>query len=261
MPKLVRINVFPIKSLDPLPLERAVLLPSGALEHDRRYALRDAAGELLTAKRTLAAQRLRSTFDPTLGRLTLRREGTEESRTFDVVAQRGEMSQYLSEYFEVPLELVENPTAGFPDDTDSPGPTLISTATLAKVASWFPGVTTAEARRRFRANLEIDAIEPFWEDRLVAEAPRVVRFRIGDAELLGTNPCQRCPVPGRNSFTSEPTHGFAKTFAQHREASLPSWAPAGRFDHFYRLAVNTRPGNGQTTTLAVGDDVTIIGIE
>ena len=34
MPKLVRINVFPIKSLDPLPLERAVLLPSGALEHD-----------------------------------------------------------------------------------------------------------------------------------------------------------------------------------------------------------------------------------
>jgi hypothetical protein len=261
MPKLVRINVFPIKSLDPLPLERAVLLPSGALEHDRRYAMRDAAGEILTAKRTLAAQRLRSAFDPTTGRLTLRVEGTEESHTFDVIAQRDELSRFLSDYFSMPLELVENSTAGFPDDTDSPGPTLISTATLGEVASWFPGISTAEARRRFRANLEIDTIEPFWEDHLVVEAPRVVRFRIGEAELLGTNPCQRCPVPGRNSFTSEPTRGFAKTFAERREAALPSWAPAGRFNHFYRLAVNTRPANGRSATLEVGNEVTIVGIE
>jgi hypothetical protein len=34
--------------------------------------------------------------------------------------------------------------------------------------------------------------------------------------------------------------GFQKRFSDLRRETLPPWAPAARFDHFYRLAVNTR---------------------
>jgi uncharacterized protein YcbX len=118
-----------------------------------------------------------------------------------------------------------------------------------------------EVRDRFRANLEIDAAEPFWEDRLVAENLGMVRLQIGDAQLLGTNPCQRCPVPTRNPYSGEPLHGFAKTFAERRQETLPEWAPASRFDHFYRLAVNTRPVHARECTLRIGDEVRILGVE
>ena len=259
MPHLARIHLYPVKSLDPLRVERAVLLPSGALGHDRRFAMQDREGGFINGKRAPAVHSLRTQFDPTANRLSLQVEGSGEVSTFDMNTQRRELGAWLGEYLAIPLELVEDQARGFPDDSESPGPTVISTATLASVASWFEGMTLDEARDRFRANLEIDGVEAFWEDRLVAEAGRCVRFRIGDAELLGTNPCQRCAVPTRNPRTGETTREFAKTFARLRQQSLPGWAPAGRFDHFYRLAVNTRQAGGGECVLRVGDAVCVLG--
>jgi uncharacterized protein YcbX len=136
--------------------------------------------------------------------------------------------------------LRENSTSGYPDDTESPGPTIISAATLAAVASWFPDLNVDEARRRFRANLEINSPDSFWEDRLAGETGAVVPFQIGDVRMLGVNPCQRCAVPSRSSETGEVSSGFAKKFAEYREAALPAWSPRSRFNHYYRLAINTR---------------------
>ena len=44
MPTLDRITIYPVKSLDGIDLEEAVLLPSGGLEHDRRWQLVDTNG-------------------------------------------------------------------------------------------------------------------------------------------------------------------------------------------------------------------------
>jgi uncharacterized protein len=177
---------------------------------------------------------------------------------FDLEDHRGELSRWLGRYFDIPLEMIENAASGFPDDTESPGPTLISIATLAEVAGWFNGITLDDARRRFRANLEIDEVEAFWEDRLVEDATRTVRFRIGEVVLEGTNPCQRCIVPTRSPQTGEVIFGFAKALAEHRQRQLPTWAPASRFDHFYRLALNTRGVERVERTIHVGDEVTIL---
>ena len=260
MVQLARIHLHPIKSFDSQAVERATLLTCGALQHDRRYALRDRDGEFVNGKRTPAMHLLRSNFNLDRRQLALRVEGTTEIQTFDVDAERPRLNAWLSDYFSIPLEVIENTEGGFPDDTDSPGPTLVSTATLQEVAKWFGGLSLDDVRARFRANLEVDGVEPFWEDRLVAAGSQVVRFQIGSVELLGTNPCQRCPVPTRDPKTGEPIFAFAKTFSQHRAATLPAWAPASRFDHFYRLSVNTRPVDGKQGTLAVGDDVRILGI-
>jgi uncharacterized protein YcbX len=261
MATLARIQLFPIKSFDPLRVSEAVLLPSGGLEHDRRFALVDVQGQFVNGKRTAAMHRLRSRLDLASNRLTLQRRGEHTERTFDLHHELPALTEWLSQYFEMPVQILENTAGGFPDDTEFPGPTVISTGTLNEVTRWFPGVTLDGARERFRANLEIDAAEPFWEDRLLAPGMGAVRFRIGDAELLGMNPCARCVVPTRDARSGEPIAQFAKTFARERQANLPDWAPPARFDHFYRLAVNTSPVSGRSVTIREGDRVEILGVE
>jgi MOSC domain-containing protein len=261
MPTLCRIRIFPVKSLDAQSVDEATLLPSGALLHDRRFAFVDRSGDYVNGKRFPAIQRLRSHFDPARRQLTLQVDGAGPTLTFDMRGSRAELVGWLGEYLGEPVTLAEDEDRGFPDDTESPGPTIISTATLAEVAGWFPGITVDEARDRFRANLEIAAHEPFWEDRLVAEGTGVVRFAIGEAELLGTNPCARCPVPTRNPYTGEAMREFARTFTQRRQQTLPGWAATSRFDHFYRLSVNTRPVHARASRIRVGDEVRIMGVE
>lgn len=133
---------------------------------------------------------------------------------------------------------------------------MIGQATLEEVGSWYPGIALTELRVRFRANLEIADTPPFWEDRLFGAPDETVRFQIGDVVLEGTNPCQRCIVPTRDTRTGEPFPEFSQTFRARREETLPPWANAARFNHFYRLAVNTRiPASEIGKSLRVGDEV------
>lgn len=248
---LDRITIYPIKSLDGIDVTSVAVLPSGGLENDRRFALFDAEGRYVNGKRTAAFHRIRAKYD--LARMTVE---FNERNNFSLLQEPTEIGQYLSSALGIACGLAENPAGGFPDDTDAPGPTLISTATLTEVATWFPGLALDNARPRFRANLEIGGVEPFWEDRLVGPATSQVGFRIGETQWLGINPCQRCVVPTRDATTGDATAGFQKTFAIAREKHLPAWAPRDRFNHFYRLSVNTRPASDQSTkTLHIGDRV------
>jgi uncharacterized protein YcbX len=257
--RLARILIYPIKSLDAAKVGQADVLPSGALRHDRRYALVDAEGSFINGKRTPLVHRLRASFDWLRGLLEL--SAGERRQVFHLDRDGGSLEVFLTRYFGQAVYVVENTDTGFPDDLESPGPTVVSTATLRTVARWF-ALGEDEVRRRFRANLEIDAAEgddlpAFWEDRLVGPAGEAVRFRIGDVVFAGTNPCQRCIMPSRDSATGEPWPRFAKTFAGQREAALPAWAERSRFDHYYRLAVNTRLA-GAGGTIRVGDAVEVL---
>jgi uncharacterized protein YcbX len=257
VPRLARIRIYPVKSLDPEELESATLLASGGLEGDRQFALADEFGALMNAKRMARMQRLRSSCRPAERRLRLQFDDRDES--FDIDADQSRLERWVSEVLEQPLRWVENPHGGFPDDTEFPGPTFVSTATLETIADWF-GLPVDEVRLRFRANLEIGDVEPFWEDRLYAGVGEHVTFRVGGAVFFGTNPCQRCPVPARSPFTGEADAGFQKRFADLRRESLPAWADRSRFDHYYRLAVNTRYGGG-AREIHVGDPVEILDAE
>jgi uncharacterized protein YcbX len=158
----------------------------------------------------------------------------------------------------MPVALREDAAAGFPDDTLASGPTVMGAETLAAVGDWFD-LTPDDARRRFRANLTLEGGGPFWEDRLFAAPGETVTFRVGDVMFFGTNPCARCVVPGRDPSTGEPIAGFAKSFADRRRAAMPAWAEPEAFDHFFRLAVNTRlfaPAVGGV--VRVGDPVEVL---
>jgi uncharacterized protein YcbX len=114
-------------------------------------------------------------------------------------------------------------------------------------------------RIRFRANLEIGGSEPFWEDRLYGEPDTIVAFRIGRVILHGTNPCQRCVVPTRVTATGEVQSEFSQIFRARRQDTLPDWAAVSRFNHYYRLAVNTQvPESEIGKTLHTGDEIEIV---
>ncbi|HEY9761563.1 MAG TPA: MOSC N-terminal beta barrel domain-containing protein [Trichocoleus sp.] len=258
-PYLARIDLYPIKSLDGVSVTQAAVLPSGALKCDRTYALFDNHGAVINAKRTAKINGVRSHFSDDLASITLWVEGSKDKATFHLDNPCPDLEAWFSDYFQQPVSVQENLDLGFPDDTASPGPTVISTATLEAVASWYPDLSLDEVRRRFRANLEIDGVPPFWEDHLFGAEDETVAFQVGEMTFLGVNPCQRCIVPTRNSITGEGTSQFQKTFNQQRLATLPEWVDRSRFNHFYRLSVNTRLAPSQSNSvLSVGDGVQIL---
>lgn len=256
--RLARIDLYPIKSFDPVTVQSARLLPSGGIENDRRFALFDAQGKVVNGKRTPFVHALRFTFDDAIEHVTIAARDGSCEQTYSLADDRAALASRLAEHFGQPVTLRENPAAGFPDDTLAPGPTVLAAETLAAVADWF-GLSFDDARRRFRANLLIEGGGPFWDDRLFGPPGDPVLFRVGDVMLFGTNLCARCVVPSRDPATAEQTSGFAKTFADRRRQSLPPWADPDAFDHYFRLAVNTRlfapPAGG---LIRVGDPVELV---
>lgn len=252
---LGRIWIYPVKSLPGVEVSQTVILAAGNLLHDREFALIDDAGRFMNAKRTPDIHRIQATWDLENLSVTLSRAGENSPVTFHLNENLQGLSEWFSDFFRVPLTVVRKAEGGFPDDTEASGPTIISSATLQAVASWFPGLQVNDVRRRFRANLELEGGEPFSEDRLFGGPGELVPIQIGDARLLGSNPCQRCVVPTRDAATGEVWPGFQKEFAVQREASLAPTTNRVRFNHFYRLAVNTVVRHPASQTIRVGDRV------
>lgn len=257
MPELTRIIVYPIKSLDGLELTSAKILSRGALQHDRRWALVDAQGRFVNGKRCPAIHQIRATFSKDCQQVTL--GNADGQSTFSLLDEPAAIADWCGAVLDQKCRLLDNAETGFPDDCEAPGPTLISTASLQAISEWFGDFSLEEASRRFRANLEIDADEPFWEDRFVGERTKIRRFRIGQTVWQGRGVCERCTVPTRDSESGIAARGFARQFAGLREAALPKWSPVKRFDHFYRVAVNTGLDSiSGEPTLRVGDLVEAI---
>jgi hypothetical protein len=254
-PYLARIDIFPIKSLDGMSVTEATVLDSGALEHDRAYALFDSSNRVINGKRNASIHCLRATFTTDKRSVCCAVNRQSATPYFSLEDERPAFEAWLSEYFQQAVTVQENRDMGFPDDTNSPGPTIVSTATLTAIASWYPHLTVDEVRCRFRTNLEIDSVPAFWEDQLFSSDGEPVRFAIGNVVLEGINPCQRCVVPTRDALTGTSTPEFQKIFAAQRSATLPAWTHPARFNHFYRLAVNTKIVGQGGCLLRVGDAI------
>ncbi len=255
-PYLTQILLFPIKSLDGIAVSQATVLPSGALQGDREFAILDATGKFVNAKRNARIHQLRARFDLSHRGVTLHRQDTGATSDFNLDGDRVALNHWLSDFFGCPVQVVQNTQVGFPDDTASPGPTLVSMATLQRVTTWFPDLSLESIRLRLRTNLEIDGVEPFWEDRLYGEADSVVPFQLGSVPMQGINPCQRCIVPTRDAITGEPYPQFQSIFATNRQTELPEGVTRSRFNHFYRVAVNTRiPAAQAGMVIRIGDEL------
>jgi uncharacterized protein len=247
-PTLAQIVIYPIKSLDGVVVDRAQISTGGALEFDRRWAILDEGGRVVNAKRTAKIQHLRARFEfinpvsDLTPQVVIKLQAADDATSypFDLTNELTELSRWLSHFFSFPVSIIENVTVGFPDDLNAYGPTIVSTATLETICEWFPDLDLAEVRRRFRTNLELSGVPAFWEDRLFGTPEEIINFQLGNVKFYGINPCQRCIVPTRNSLSGNVTPKFQQIFTQQRQQTLPPAVIAARFNHFYRLAINTQ---------------------
>ena len=256
-PHVARFFIYPIKSLDWVECDRVTILESGAIEGDRTWAIFDLDGNFVNGKRQPKIHALRSEFNLATNALTLQIQG-EQKQKFNLIEEQQTICDWLESYFGFPVKIRQNLQMGFPDDTVSPGATIISPATLEAIADWYPELTTADIRRRFRANIEIGSVPAFWEDRLFGVLEKTVSFKVGEVKFKGVNPCQRCVVVTRDPQTGKPYPEFQKIFIEQRKNTLPQWTERSRFNHFFRLAVNTRLSSTEAgKKIRVGDLVTV----
>jgi uncharacterized protein YcbX len=252
---LGRILVYPIKSLDGVSVNEARMTQGGILEFDRIHAIVDETGTYVNGKRTPRVQLLRTEYAPDFQEIVIGATGQTTRHHFSL-NDSAPLNRWLSNFFGFAVSLTSEAKSGFPDDRTASGPTITSEASLREVARWFPSLSVENVRRRFRGNLELKGVEPFWEDRLFGKPGKLKPFQIGDVQFLGHNPCQRCIVPVRDPDRADPIPNFQKTFMERRGKTLPPWAETERFNHYYRFAVNTSVPTTETgKTLRVGDPI------
>lgn len=259
-PTISRISIYPVKSLDGIALQKAQVGNGGCLLHDREYAILDRNGKFINGKSNAQTHLLRSGFDLEKEIISFRHEEETAWHDFYLQKERPAIDEYLSEFFKMPASIVQNKEGRFMDMPDIAGVTILSTASLEKVTGWYDGMDMEETRKRFRATIEISGVPPFWEDQLFIEEGTAVEFTIGDVIFLGISPRARCIVPTRHPQTGEIIHGFQRSFAQQRSASLPDWSTLEDYGHGYYLTVNCFiPPSELGKWIAVGDELKVTG--
>lgn len=254
---LVRdIFIYPVKSLDGIRVAEAEILASGALRHDREFMLCDDRGEPVNGKRFPQLHGVRASYDLQNTAITLRPEdGTNGPQTF-ALENSAAIERWFRDFLGSVVHLRRNTLVGFPDDLESPGPTIVGSASLREIASWFGWSEELEVVRRFRPNIVIRTSAAFWEDCLFGLEGDAAVFQLGAVTVHGINPCQRCAVPSRHPNSGEVTPNFQRVFAEHRAQQLPVWSESSRFNHYYRFSVNTRiPSSEAGKQIRAGDEV------
>lgn len=259
-PFLSKITIYPVKSLDGMNLQKAVIAEGGCLLHDREYAISDTAGNFIIGKTNPLIHSLRSAVDFNTGLISFRQLNETNWTHFHLQKEKEAIQTYLGDYFGMTIILHQNKTGRFMDMPDISGVTVVSTSSLQEVSGWFEQMNINETRKRFRATIEIEGVPAFWEDRLFVKEGKGIEFKVGEVTVFGMSPRARCIVPTRNPETGEVFHGFPKSFSKHRASSLPEWSTLEEYGHHYFLTVNCYiPATEIGKTIETGNEITIIG--
>ncbi len=259
-PVVSKITIYPVKSLDGMPLQKAMVTEGGCFLHDREYAIIDEDGNFINGKSNPLVHTLRSNVDFENEIISLKPASETGWTQFHIQEDKPAIDSWLSDYFGIRATLVQNKTGRFLDIPDISGITVLSSSSLQEVAGWFDHMELEETRKRFRATIEMDGVPAFWEDHLFSEEGKGIEFTAGEVTLFGMSPRARCVVPTRNPETGEVLHAFPKSFSKHRAATVPAWSALKNYGHYYYLTVNCYvPATETGKTIEVGDEIKIIG--
>ncbi len=254
MPHVDRLTVYPVKALAGADRQSVTISQGGTLDGDREFAIRDAEGEIVNGKRTSRLTRIDASVEPETGELRCR---TPEPVEFDLRSEpdRQAAAAWLGVQLDRTVTIDRDGTDGFPD-RPALGPSIISTGTIEAIASWYEDLTPESVRRRFRANIEIGGVPPFWEDRLISADGATTTA--GPIKLVDAQPCGRCVVPTRDPDTGESIPQFRDRFVRRRRETLPEWTDETALDHFYSAMVIARiPQSHRGKSITVGNSVRI----
>ncbi len=258
-PTLKNITIYPVKSLDGVSLQKATISEGGCLLHDREFAICDESGNFINGKSNPLVHTLRSKIDLESETISLKHQHESVWNKFNLKTNDKDLLDFLSQYFSTKVQLIKDSTGRFLDVPDHAGVTIISTSSLQAVSAWFNQISLDEVRKRFRVSLELDGVPAFWEDHLFTSGDQSVAFKIGEVNIMGIKPCERCVVPTRNPETGEVIHAFPKLFAKKRLENQPIASTLSSYGHGYFLSVNCMISASEIgKTLKIGDRVTIL---
>ncbi|ANQ48014.1 MOSC domain-containing protein [Flammeovirga sp. MY04] len=256
--EIKQINIYPIKSLDPIAVDQVEITEGKTLEFDRRWGIfRKSDGRTVNGKKYPAVHQLRAKFDLNTKSIELRSEAT--TQFFSLEDDIHILNQFLSDYFEESVEVKENPQTGFPDHSGgNVGASLISDKTIQWTSQLYD-LPEEEVIRRMRMNLIISTERAFEEDEWIGidkEHPKGIFSN--SIRLNAYKPCERCPVPTRNSYTSEVMRGFQKIFVQERTKLQPQLLDHPLYAHAYMCGIVLNiPEESIGKILKTGDQITL----
>lgn len=210
MPTVTGLAITPVKGTRLHTVDRVDLSVDGVRENRRFYVI-DERDRMINSKMVGALQtviadysdadrRLKLTFPD--GRMVegeVRIGGPVNTRFFSLEKTarlvQGPWSDVLSEHLGRPLRLVEGAEESGVDRGADGAVSLISRASLARLAS-AAGCESVDSRR-FRMLVEIDGVEAHAEDRWVGDGS----VRIGEAVVAFTGHVGRCMITSRDPDT------------------------------------------------------------
>jgi uncharacterized protein YcbX len=258
LPYVSSLRVYPIKSLDPVHLQVATI-GTRSLRFDREFALITEEGRYLNGKRTGKVNQLEAHYALEEYRVRFSLRGSDSLGSFHLVHQKEEIEQCLGTFFGMPVFLRRNQEGRLLDVPDTSSVTVVSEATLASLREAMPAIGLEQMRLRFRANIEIAGVPPYWEEHLFGEPGRGVLFQAGEVTLLGMRPRARCNVPPRDPLTGETDKEFVKKMVSSRQEKLPTWSRLESFGGYYHLAVDTFiPDTERGKRIWLGDPIKIL---
>ena len=157
MAHVERIRLYPVKALYAEEVDRARVTDVGTLAGDREYAFCDPDAETFESridirdlayngKQTDRIHDVRTDFDFETATLSVD-PVDDDVREFDLGSEAGREAagEWFGEFIGDPVTLRHNAPPAFVDRPEM-GPSVISTATLEEVASWFDDMTVEGAR-------------------------------------------------------------------------------------------------------------------
>ena len=115
IPFLSRITIYPVKSLDGIDLQKAVIGEGGCFLHDREYAISNEEGNFIIGKSNSLVHSLRSLVDFEKETISFRPVSETAWRHFHLQKERVAIQSFLSDYFGVKTLLLQNKTGRFLD--------------------------------------------------------------------------------------------------------------------------------------------------
>ena len=194
---------YPVKSMAGERLDSCLIDETG-LEGDRRWALVDGtpnrAGKLFTNTEDARLMRYGARLDGQLVQVVTPAGETRQLDQALVAALAGETSR--------PLTLRDASGINFDDS-----PVLI--VNLSTLAAFELSAGVRIDRRRFRANLYLEGLEPDAELRWLGQ-----RIVAGDAELEVVKRCERCAVITRDPDTTETSPQLLRVLTQTSDTCM-----------------------------------------
>lgn len=210
-----KLRIYPIKSLAHIEVEE-IELGIHSLKNDRLFAMVDKNGRFVNGKRTHLVNQLKVEYDLPNKTIRLSNKNEDEINTFELREGNEDLDNYLSDFFDIPLNLKQNSNGQFMDIPAESSLTLVSEASLQLLQKELERYSLENIRMRFRSNIELVGVGAFWEEQLFRAPGTGMLFKIGDVEMTGISPRARCNVPPQNPTSGEIDYHFVKDMISSR---------------------------------------------